>query len=87
MAPAATEATADQTTTKSSNRSHPSVPPAVPVVFAIVWRREDRTGRARRVTAYRSTIESARRVQVGAAEVATEAPVIYATPTEWAVTA
>lgn len=87
MAPGATEATADQTATKPSNSCDLTAPPRVPIVYAVAWRRPDpRTGRPRRITAYRPTIEQARRVAAGAAEVSTEPPVIFATPTEWAVT-
>ena len=82
-----TEALEDQTATKPSNRSHSIAVPNNDTVFAVAWRRADpRTGRVRRVTAYRPSIEQARRVAAGAAEVAVDGPVIFATRATWQVT-
>lgn len=89
-APEAPGAVQDQTTAKSPDRLQSIAVPKSDTVFAVAWRRPPRGSDRwpRRVTAYRPTIEQARRVAAGAAEVAVDGPpVIFATPAVWEVTA
>lgn len=79
MAPAATEATADQTATKPPVRSNLSDTPRVTEVYAVAWRRPPRNNDKwpRRITEYRPTLQSAQHLAAARAPRSLEPPVVF----------